>query len=143
MNKKSILDEIEEIKKDFEVLGNKDAIVEYIIEIGRENTTKLLPEEKNEKTLIKGCASPAWMVEEYKNGKLFFRVEGTSSLAKGMIPLLLRIFNKRTPHEILSFDVKKIYSLGFDKILSPVRLQGLEAFLNRIYLFAKKYKENQ
>ncbi|NPA82055.1 MAG: SufE family protein [Epsilonproteobacteria bacterium] len=135
-------EQLEAYKEDFELLGDKDAIVEYILDMGRQNDMTLSPEEKNDKTLIKGCSSPAWMVEECKDGKVHFRVEGSSSLAKGMIPLLLKIFNDRTPDEILSFDPNELYSLGFDKILSPTRLQSMEAFLKRIYDFAKKCKEN-
>jgi len=138
---KSMDEVLAEIKEDFELLGDPDAIVEYILELGKQNEMTLKPEEKNEQTLIKGCSSPAWMIEECKNGRVHFRVEGSSSLAKGMIPLLLKIFNDRTPDEILNFDPKKLFELGFDKILSPTRLQSMEAFLNRIYAFAKKCKE--
>ncbi len=139
---KSMDEVLAEIKEDFKLLGDPDAIVEYIIELGKQNDMRLKPEEKNDNTLIKGCSSPAWMIEECKDGKVYFRVEGSSSMAKGMIPLLLKIFNDRTPDEILNFDPKKLYELGFDKILSPVRLQSMEAFLNRIYAFAKKCKED-
>lgn len=134
-------EQLEAYKEDFSLLGDKDAIVEYILDLGKQNDMRLKPDEKNEKTLIKGCSSPAWMVEECKDGKVHFRVEGSSSLAKGMIPLLLKIFNDRTPDEILSFDASKLHELGFDKILSPTRLQSMEAFLKRIYSFAKECKE--
>ena len=132
---------LQKIKEDFELLGDPNAIVEYILEMGEQNEMKLPPELKNEKTKIHGCASDAWMVGECKDGKVHFIVEGSSELAKGMIPLMLQIFNDRTPDEILAFDPKKLYELGFDKILSPTRLQGMEAFLKRIYTFAKKCKE--
>ncbi len=132
---------LQQIKEDFELLGDPNAIVEYILEMGQQNDMKLPPELKNDTTKIHGCASDAWMIEECKDGKLHFTVEGSSELAKGMIPLMLKIFNDRTPDEILSFDPKKLYELGFDKILSPTRLQGMEAFLNRIYAAAQKCKE--
>ena len=138
---KSIEEVFNEIKEDFELLKDRDSIIEYILDLGKKNDMKLSKEEKNEKTLIKGCASPAWMVEEFKDGKCYFRVEGSSELAKGMIPLLLKFFNGRKPEEILAFDPKRLFELGFDKILSPTRLQGMEAFLNRIYSFAKRAKE--
>jgi cysteine desulfuration protein SufE len=134
---------VEKYKEDFDLLGDPDAIVEYIIDLGKENPSTLEPHEKNDETFIQGCSSPAWMVEECKDGKVHFRVEGSSSLAKGMIPLLLDIFNDRTPQEILSFDPKELNKLGFDKILSPTRLQSMEAFLRRIYGFAKKCKERE
>lgn len=138
---KSMDEVLSEFREDFELLGDKDAIIEYILDFAKTNSMTLSPEEKNDKTLIKGCSSPAWMIEKCKDGKVHFIVEGSSSLAKGMIPLLLKIFNDREPDEILNFDPKKLYSLGFDKILSPARLQSMEAFLNRIYSFAKECKE--
>ncbi|BCD59386.1 MULTISPECIES: SufE family protein [unclassified Nitratiruptor] len=134
---------LQQIKEDFELLQDPNAIIEYILELGQTNEMRLPDELKNEKTKIHGCASDAWMVEECKDGKCHFIVEGSSEMAKGMIPLMLKIFNDRTPDEILSFDPQKLYSLGFDKILSPTRLQGMEAFLKRIYGFAQKCKENQ
>ncbi len=132
---------IKQIKEDFDLLGEPNAIVEYILELGEQNDMKLPAELKNDQTKIHGCASDAWMVAECKDGKLHFTVEGSSEMAKGMIPLMLQIFNDRTPDEILSFDPQKLYQLGFDKILSPTRLQGMEAFLQLIYAAAKKCKE--
>ncbi len=129
------------IKEDFELLQEPNAIIEYILELGQTNDMRIPDELKNDKTKIHGCASDAWMIEECKDGKVHFTVEGSSEMAKGMIPLMLQIFNDRTPDEILGFDPQKLYSLGFEKILSPTRLQGMEAFLNRIYSAAKRCKE--
>ena len=132
---------VAKIKEDFDLLGEPNAIIEYILEMGEQNDMKLPDELKNDQTKIHGCASDAWMIEECKDGKVHFTVEGSSEMAKGMIPLMLQIFNDRTPDEILAFDPQKLYALGFDKILSPTRLQGMEAFLKRIYGSAQKCKE--
>ena len=132
---------VAKIKEDFDLLGEPNAIIEYILEMGEQNDMKLPDELKNDQTKIHGCASDAWMIEECKDGKVHFTVEGSSEMAKGMIPLMLQIFNDRTPDEILAFDPQKLYALGFDKILSPTRLQGMEAFLKRIYGFAQKCQE--
>jgi len=132
---------VQSIKADFELLGEPQAIVEYILDFAKTNDMRLPPELKNGETKIHGCASDAWMVHECRDGKIYFTVEGTSEMAKGMIPLMLQIFNGRTPDEILNFDPKKLYELGFEKILSPTRLQGMEAFLKRIYEAARECKE--
>jgi len=129
------------IKEDFELLGEPNAIVEYILELGKENEMKVPPHLKNENSYIYGCPSDAWIVAECKDGKVYFQAEGSSALAKGMIPLILQLFNGRTPDEILAFDPKRLYELGFEKILTPTRMQGMEAFLNRIYELAKRCKE--
>lgn len=61
-------------------------------------------------------------------------------MAKGMMTILLDIFNDRTPEEILSFDPLELQNMGITELLSPVRQKGLEAFLNTIYGHAKAHK---
>ena len=132
---------LEAYKKDFAWLADDNEKVEYIIDLGKKNVP-LDPSEKNDDTLVKGCSSRAWLVMECDdNGKIHIKAEGESALAKGMIALLLSLFNDRTAEEILSFDPRQLYTLGLDSLLSPVRQQGLEAFLGYVYGFAQKCKE--
>jgi len=127
-------------KEDFKWLGDDNEKVEFIIEMGKKNTP-LPPELKNDDTLIKGCSSKAWIVMECNDGVVHIRAEGESALAKGMIALLLDLYNDQKAEDILAFDPKKLYELGLDALLSPVRQQGLEAFLGYLYGFAQKCKE--
>jgi len=127
-------------KEDFDLFPTANEKLEYIFDLGKKHTT-LKDEEKNEATYIKGCASDAWLVGECKEGKLLLRGEGTSEMAKGMLTLLLDIFNNRTPNEILNFDPKKLQEMGVIELLSPVRQQSLQAFLNMVYSYAKRCKE--
>jgi cysteine desulfuration protein SufE len=62
-------------------------------------------------------------------------------MAKGMMVLLLSIFSERKAEEILEFDPAKLQDMGIVELLSPVRQQSLEAFLNKVYGYAKSYKE--
>jgi len=127
-------------KEDFELFPNDNDKIEYIFDLAKRHT-QLPPEEKNDETFIKGCSSAAWLVGECKDGKLILRGEGTSEMAKGMMTLLLDIFSNRTPDEILSFDPTKLHDMGVVELLSPVRQQSLEAFIKKVYEYAKKCKE--
>ena len=127
-------------KEDFDLFPTPNDKLEYIFDLGKKHTT-LPEEEKNDATFVEGCASAAWLVGECRDGKLILRGEGTSEMAKGMLTLLLDIFNDRTPDEILNFDPAKLQELGIIELLSPVRQQSLEAFLNKVYAYAKKCKE--
>ena len=127
-------------KEDFDLFPTPNDKLEYIFDLGKKHTT-LPEEEKNDATFVEGCASAAWLVGECRDGKLILRGEGTSEMAKGMLTLLLDIFNNRTPDEILNFDPAKLQELGIIELLSPVRQQSLEAFLNKVYAYAKKCKE--
>jgi len=129
-------------KEDFTWLADDNEKVEYIIDLGKKNLP-LDPAEKNDTTLVQGCSSKAWLVMECEDGVVHIRAEGESALAKGMIALLLDLYNHRKAEDILAFDPKKLYELGLDALLSPVRQQGLEAFLGYVYSFAQKCKEQR
>ncbi len=129
-------------KEDFDLFMTPNEKLEYIFDLGKKHTT-LPEEEKNDETFIVGCASPAWLMGECKEGKLILRGEGSSEMAKGMLTLLLDIFNDREVDEILAFDPAKLNELGIIELLSPVRQQSLEAFIKKVYSYAQKCKENE
>ncbi len=127
-------------KEDFDLFPSANDKIEYIFDLGKKHTT-LPEEEKNDATFVEGCASAAWLMGECKDGLLILRGEGTSEMAKGMLTLLLDIFANRTPDEILNFDPAKLQEMGVVELLSPVRQQSLQAFLNKVYAYAKRCKE--
>ena len=136
----SVAEKVDEYKEDLDLFETPNEKFEYIFDLGKKHTT-LPEEEKNDATFIEGCASPAWLVGECKEGKLILRGEGTSEMAKGMLTLLLDIFSNQDVDDILSFDPKELGKLGIIEHLSPVRQQSLEAFLNKVYEYAKRCKE--
>ncbi len=131
---------VDRYREDFELFESANEKLEYIFELGKKHTT-LDEIEKNEKSFIVGCASPAWLISECRDGKLILKGEGTSEMAKGMLVLLLDIFNGHSADEVLAFDPQYLNNLGIIELLSPVRQQSLEAFLNKVYEYAKECKE--
>lgn len=137
----SIKERLQRYVEDLELFESPNEKFDYIFDLGKKH--KALPEEeKNDETFIKGCASPAWLVGECKDGTLFLRGEGTSEMAKGMLTMLLDIFSGADANAILSFDPKELSRLGIIEHLSPVRQKSLEAFLNKLYTYAKRCKES-
>jgi len=136
----SMIETVARYKEDFDLFPDANDKIEYIFDLGKKHTT-LAEEEKNDETFVEGCASAAWLTGECKEGKLILRGEGTSEMAKGMLTLLLDIFSDRTPDEILAFDPAKLHEMGVVELLSPVRQQSLEAFLKKVYEYARKCKE--
>ncbi len=133
-------EQVEAFREDLELFPDKDGKMEYILDYGKE-AVPLDPRYKTDENIVKGCSSLAWVHKECRDGKVHLEAEGDSIIAKGMLVMLLKIFNDRTPEEILSFDPKELESMGIMELLSPVRQQGLEAFLNLIYTFAKQCRE--
>ena len=135
-------EQVKVYKDDLALFPDKDSKMEYILDYGKEATV-LDAEFKSDANIIRGCSSLAWLHKEYKDGRLKLEAEGDSIIAKGMLVLLLEIFNNRTLDEIFSFDTKLLLEMGVMELLSPVRQQGLEAFLNTIYTFAQKCKDEE
>lgn len=136
----NIVDRVAEYKSDFDLFDDPNDKLEYIFDLGRGHEG-LEEEEKTDTTFIVGCASPAWLVCEYRRGIIHFRGEGTSEMAKGMMEMLLSIFSEQTPDEILGFDPQGLQEMGIVELLSPVRQQSLESFLGKVYTYAKTCKE--
>ena len=58
-------------------------------------------------------------------------------IVKGLIAVLLEIYNGRTAEEILAVDIKQaITELGFEQHLSPNRANGLNSMVERIRALA-------
>lgn len=112
---------------------------EYIIELGK--TMPVISESrKNDANLIKGCQSRVWLDTEYRDGKLFFTSDSDAIITKGIISLLIRVYNARTPDEILESDNDFISRIGLLENLSPTRANGLVAMIDQIRADATKYK---
>ena len=132
----TIAEKIAQYRDDFDLFETANEKLEYVFDLGKKHTT--LPEEaKNDTTFISGCSSAAWLSATCENGVLRLQGEGSSEMAKGMLTLLLDIFNDRRAEEILAFDPVGLTELGIVDLLSPVRQQSLEAFLEKLYGYAK------
>ena len=131
---------INHYKEDFELFQTPNEKIEYIFDLGKKHKT-LKETEKNAASFVEGCASPAWLVGECQAGTLILQGEGSSEMAKGMLTLLLDIFSQREAQEILNFNPQSLHKMGVIELLSPVRQQSLEAFLNKVYAYAQECKD--
>ncbi|MEN8147343.1 MAG: SufE family protein [Campylobacterota bacterium] len=129
-------------KEDLDLFSSENEKMEYILDFGHEAQT-LDKQYITDENIIKGCSSLAWLHKEYVDGKIVLEAEGDSIIAKGMLVMLLGIFNNRTPDEVLAFDPNELKEMGLMELLSPVRQQGLEAFLGVIYAYATRCKEQE
>lgn len=121
----------QELIDEFEMFDNWMDRYQYIIDLG-----KLLPdfpdEWKNDSTRLDGCQSNVWVHGEHQNDTLHFYAISDAAIVSGLIAILLRIYNDRTPREILDTPPDFLTELDLDKHLSPTRSNGLHAMLERI-----------
>jgi cysteine desulfuration protein SufE len=112
---------------------------EYIIEIGK--STPLIDEsQKKEENLIAGCQSKVWLHSEIEGDTLTFTADSDAILTKGIVGLLLRVFNHQTPKEILEANTDFIDKIGLKEHLSPTRANGLVSMIKQIKLYALAFQ---
>ena len=129
----------EEIIEDFDLFDDWMERYEFIIETG-----KTLPQieegNKSDDNIIKGCQSKVWLHADYIDGKLRFTADSDAILTKGIISLLLKVYNDQSPDDILSNDPYFIDKIGLKEHLSPTRANGLLSMVKQIKLFALAFK---
>ncbi|MEG1581115.1 MAG: SufE family protein [Bacteroidaceae bacterium] len=108
---------------------------QLLMDLGNELGT--LPEEdKTDHNLIAGCQSRVWLVCRESKGALTFSAESDALIVKGIVALLIRVFNGHTPSEILNADLYFVSKIGLSEHLSPTRSNGLYSMLKQIKLYA-------
>ena len=68
-----------------------------------------------------------------------FEAESDALIVKGLITILLRLFNDRTPKEILEAPSDLVGRLGFEQHLSQSRANGVASVLKQVKLYALAY----
>ena len=129
----------EEIIDEFSMFDDWMERYEYIIELGK--SLPLIDETfKKDENLIVGCQSKVWLHSEIKDQKIDFTADSDAILTKGIVAILLRIFNEQTPATILEADLFFIDKIGLKEHLSPTRANGLVSMIKQIKLYALAFQ---
>ncbi len=133
----------DEIIEEFEGLTDWMDRYAYIIDLG--NTLPEYPEsEKTPANLIEGCQSRVWIDAKLDaEGRIDFRADSDALIVKGIVALLMRVLDHRTPDEILDADLYFIDRIGLSEHLSPTRSNGLVAMVRQIRDYARAFKALQ
>lgn len=125
----------EEIIDEFSMFDDWMQRYEHIIALGKE--LPLINDNfKTDDNLIAGCQSKVWLHSEMKNATLQFTADSDAILTKGIVALLLRVFNYQKPKDILATNLYFIDEIGLKEHLSPTRANGLLAMVKQIKLYA-------
>ena len=91
---------------------------------------------RNDQHLINGCQSRVWVDARLEEGKVIYTADTDALITKGIIALLIRVLNGRTPQEILDTELYFIERIGLEANLSPTRANGLLAMVRQMKLDA-------
>ena len=110
---------------------------EYLIELGK-NLEVFPVELKTDDRLIKGCQSRVWLDTKVDGGRLFFRADSDAIITKGIISLLIQVYDGRMAAEIAGDDFGFVEQIGLRANLSPTRANGLNSMIETIRREAEK-----
>jgi sulfur transfer protein SufE len=124
----------------FAMLGDWEARYTFVIDLGRK-LPKLDPSFKTEQHRVHGCQATVWLVPRVEsNGQVLihFDAESDAAIVTGLIAILKKLYDGRTPQQIVSFDIEGfLQRVGLEEHLSPTRRNGLHHMVKRIRAIAE------
>ncbi len=128
----------QELIDEFAMFSDWQDRYEHLIELGKD-LPLIAPKHKTDDNLVRGCQSRVWLNAEPKNDLVHFTADSDAMITKGIVALLVRVYNDRTPQEILGASTEFIDRIGLREHLSPNRANGLSAMIDQMKRYALAY----
>lgn len=125
----------EEIIEEFSIFDEWLDKYDYLIELS-DTLPAIADEHRTDSYVIKGCQSRVWVDARMEDGKVYYAADSDAIITKGIIALLIRVMNGRTPQEILDMELYFIDAIGLGENLSPTRSNGLVAMIKQMKMYA-------
>jgi cysteine desulfuration protein SufE len=127
---------------EFELFADWEDKYAYIIDLGKH----LAPYPEDKRTddyLVRGCQSRVWLAPRVEGDRLCFDADSDAIITRGLIALLLRVYNNQRANDILSTPPTFVQRIGLDTHLSQSRANGLASMVNTIMRMASVVAQQQ
>lgn len=133
----------DEIVSEFSLLdGDMEMTVFYIMELGQK-LPEINPSDRTEENEVKGCQSKVWLTAKLEDNKIFFSADSNTAITKGLVSLLVRIFNGQSSENILNADLYFMHKIGMERFIGTQRSNGFAAMIKQMKLYALAFKTKQ
>ncbi len=125
---------LQTIRDDLAFLDDWDDRYRYLIDLGR-GMAPMPPEAYSDANKVQGCASQVWllMARNPVDGTLSIRGDSDALIVKGLVALVIALFDGRSPAEIRAIDAKAFFDeIGLSSHLTQQRSNGLASMVARI-----------
>ncbi len=127
---------VDQVVEDLELLGDWEDRYRYVIDLGRE-LPPLPDSERTDANKVRGCASQVWLATRRSvsggHPRLFFRGDSDALIVKGLVAIVIALFDGKTPDEIRATDAEALFArLDLRSHLTTQRSNGLRALVDRI-----------
>ena len=128
-------DRIESLIEEFADLDEREAC-ELLDELGRE-LPKIPESVYIQENLVPGCQSKVWVENHLQqDGTVLIQSDSDAFVVKGLIYVVLQMFQDRTPEAILETNYVDIFDrMGVGKLILPQRKNGLFSLVKTIRVF--------
>lgn len=136
MSDESILQKQARLVEEFDALADWEARYQRII--ARARALAPLPEaDRTEANRVRGCSSQVWLSARLDAGRLRLLADSDAVLVKGLVALLLEVYDGHEPREILNAGPAEFLAdMGLQEHLTPNRANGLSAMVKQIQAYA-------
>ncbi len=133
----------DDIIEEFSVFDDWLDKYDYLISLS-EQLPPIIPEHRTDRYQINGCQSRVWIDARLdEEGRMHFEADSDAIITKGIIALLIRVLDGRTPQEVLDTELYFIDAIGLSANLSPTRANGLAAMIKQMRLYALAFANRQ
>lgn len=137
---KSVNDIQNEIIENFSLFeGDMESLLFYLMDLGKK-LPSMPDEHKTEDYLVKGCQSKVWLFPRFENGKIYFEADSNTEITKGLVYLLVSLWDARTPDEIISTELYFIDKIGMSRMIGSQRSNGFASMIKQMKMYAVVYK---
>ena len=133
---------LETIVEDFEFIEDWEDRYKYIIDLGK-SLDPLSENDYKKQNKVDGCASQVWLVikeEQIKEKTILeFKADSDSFLVKGLLTIIISIFSRKAPSDILKINYdNELKKLNLKENISQQRSNGLTSVINKVISEAQK-----
>lgn len=123
----------QELEDEFALFDEWRDKIDYIMDMGR-NLRPLSDDARTEANRVHGCQSQVWMEAriDTETGRLRLQADSDAIIVKGLIGLLLRLYDDCPPREIVDNPPEIFERIGLKRHLTPGRANGLYSMIGRI-----------
>ena len=129
----------EEIIEEFNMFDDWLQKYDYLIELSKD-IPRLEEVFRLEENLIKGCQSKVWLNATKENDTVRFKADSDAIITKGIIALLIRVFDGQKCQDILDNELYFINAIGLKEHLSMTRSNGLLSMIKQMKFYALAFQ---
>ena len=99
------------------------------------------PELMREQNLQRGCQSRVWLRCHVDDGRFYMEATSDTLLIRGVLYIMMELFNGLKPEEIAASDVDFLNDCGISRHFSGARVNGIQGIAASVRAYCRQFAE--